>query len=249
MRDGIFKLQHSIWIGWDYREAAAFAVARSSCRRRLTRPISIRGLRLNDMISLGLYTRPIEYRPAASNRKIMWDVISDAPQSTEHANSRFLVPYLARYGWALFCDGDMLYRSNVARMFDKLDPKYAVYCVKHKFAPPPGVKMDGQLQVQYTRKNWSSFVVFNVDHPANSCLRNSTDMANTLPGRDLHRFCWLDDDEIGELDPSWNFLVGHTTGVDDPQVVHFTSGTPDMPGYEDTPFADEWRSELERWAD
>src|SRR6185312_17013844 len=118
-------MQHSIWIGWDPREATAYAVARQSCRRLMTRPIPIKGLVLSELVSLGLYKRPMERRPSAADRPIIWDVISDAPQSTEHANSRFLVPYLAREGWALFCDGDILFRGNVARMFDKLDPKFA----------------------------------------------------------------------------------------------------------------------------
>jgi hypothetical protein len=241
-------VRHSIYIGWDPREASSFAVARESCKRRLTRPMPVYGLVLQDLISLGMYTRPMERRPSAADRPIMWDVISDAPQSTEHANSRFLVPYLARSGWALFCDGDVLFRSNVARMFDGLDNSLAAYCVKHKYDPPVGVKMDGQQQTQYGRKNWSSFLVFNCDHPSNRCLVNSTSLANTIPGRDLHRLCWLKDEEIGELDPSWNFLVGHSDKSIDPSVVHFTSGCPDMPGYENVDYADEWRAELNRWA-
>ena len=204
---------------------------------------------LDDLISIGLYNRPMELREVGPlNHPILWDVISGAPQSTQHANSRFLVPYIAQGGWALFCDSDMLFRSNVARMFENLDSQFAVYCVKHKYDPPETTKMDGQVQLQYARKNWSSFLVFNVEHPSNRCLRNSKDMANTLPGRDLHRFCWLKDEEIGELDPSWNFLVGHSDPAIDPNVVHFTSGCPDMPGYYDVAYADEWRAELNRWA-
>lgn len=242
------RLNHSIYIGWDPREAAAFAVARESCKRRLTRPIPIMGLVLSDLISTGLYTRPMERRPSAADRPIMWDVISDAPQSTEHANSRFLLPYIAREGWALFCDGDMLFRGNVARVFEKLDPQFAVYCVKHQYDPPVGVKMDGQEQTRYARKNWSSFLIFNCEHQSNACLRNSTAMANTLPGRDMHRLCWLKDEEIGELDQSWNFLVGHSDPSINPYVVHFTQGLPDMLGFEQVAYADEWRNELNRWA-
>lgn len=241
-------MSESVYIGWDPREAAAFAVARASCRKRLTRPIPVFGLVLDDLKAKGLYRRPMEMRPSAADRPVMWDVISDAPQSTEHANSRWLVPHLAREGWALFCDGDMLFRSNVARLFETFDRKFAVYCVKHKFDPPEGVKMDGQQQRRYERKNWSSFIAFNCAHPSNRCLVNSTDMANTLPGRDLHRLCWLKDEEIGEIDASWNFLVGHTDPKIDPKVVHFTDGVPDMAGYEHVPFADEWRSERNRWA-
>lgn len=241
-------LKHSIWIGWDPREEGPFAVTRYSCKRYLTRPIPINGLVLSDLVSLGLYRRPFEYRKSAVDRPIMWDTISDAPQSTQHANSRFLVPYLAQDGWALFCDGDMLFRSNVARLFDELDPKYALYCVKHKQKIKSSIKMDGQAQMDYGRKNWSSFMVFNCNHEANKPVVCNTEIANMLPGRDLHRFCWLDDSEIGELNPEWNFLVGHSDPEINPKVVHFTEGCPNMPGYEDVDYAKEWMTSLEKWA-
>jgi lipopolysaccharide biosynthesis glycosyltransferase len=239
-------VKHSIWIGWDPREAAAFAVARASCRRHLTRPIPIAGLVLDDLKAAGLYTRPMEYRASAADRPVMWDVISDAPMSTQHANARFLVPHLAGSGWALFMDGDMLVRGNLARVFESLDPAKAVYCVQHRHEPEPGTKMDGQAQTRYARKNWSSFVIFNCDHVANRAL--TLDVVNNTPGRDLHRFFWLADCDIGELDQSYNFLVGHTDPSIDPHVVHFTDGVPDMLGYENVPYADEWRAELNRWA-
>jgi hypothetical protein len=176
----------------------------------------------------------------------MWDVISDAPMSTEHANARFLVPHLAHHGWALFVDGDVLARANLVRVFDGLDKGKAVYCVQHQYEPINSSKMDGQVQTIYSRKNWSSFMIFNCDHPANKAL--TLDLINTTPGRDLHRFCWLEDTDIGALDPSWNFLVGHTDPAIEPNVVHFTDGVPNMPGYETVPYSDEWRAELSRWA-
>lgn len=240
-------MRESIWIGFDPREADAFAVCRHTIRRHLTRPIPVRGLVLSQLQRDRLYKRPIEYRQGAEvDRPLMWDPISDAPMSTEHANSRFLVPHLARSGWALFCDGDMLVRGNLARLLDGLDRHFAAYCVKHKFAPAAGVKMDGQAQTAYPRKNWTSFIIWNCDHP--SMRRLTVDMINTLPGRDLHRLCWLEDGEIGELDARFNFLVGHSDPAIEPVVVHFTEGTPAMPGYENVPFADEWRAAREHWA-
>jgi hypothetical protein len=236
----------SIWLGFDPREASAFAVARESIVRQLSVQYPVTGLVLADLQARGLYTRPIEMRPSAADRPVMWDVISDAPMSTHHACSRFLTPHLAKTGWALFMDGDVLVRGNLARLFDELDPLNAIYCVKHKFDPPAGVKMDGQEQTRYARKNWSSVVVFNCDHPANRAL--TLDMVNTFPGRDLHRFCWLDDSEIGDLGPEWNWLVRHSDPAIDPKIVHFTSGIPDMPGYENDPYADEWRARLNDWA-
>lgn len=181
----------------------------------------------------------------------MVDEISIRPDydgriSTQHALSRFLVPHLAKTGWALFMDGDMLVRRNIARVFEGLDGRKAIYCVHHNYEPPVGTKMDGQLQTNYFRKNQSSFCLFNADHPANRAL--TPEYMNATPGRDLHRFAWLDDDEIGELEPEWNWLVGHSDPSIDPVVVHFTSGTPDMPGYEKVAYADEYRAELARWA-
>lgn len=229
----------SIYIGWDPREEAAFAVARHSVLRHMSQSIPVHSLVLNDLVRQGLYKRPIEYR---NDGKQMWDTLSDAPMSTQHANARFLVPHVAKTGWALFMDGDMLARGDLSQVFEGLDDDKAVYCVKHVHAPPPGIKMDGQLQTLYARKNWSSFIIFNCAHEANNAL--TLDIINSLPGRDLHRLCWLDDSEIGTLDPKWNFLVGHSDPSIDPMIVHHTSGTPDMPGYENEPYADEWRAEL-----
>lgn len=231
----------SIWIGYDPREAAAYAVARASIRRHATIPVPIHGLVLNDLREKGLYTRPHERRGCQ-----LWDVISDAPCATEFSNSRFLVPHLAGSGWALFMDCDMLVRGNIRELFDLCDPEKAVMVVKHNHQPPEGVKMDGQMQTRYARKNWSSVIAFNCDHPANKAL--TLEMVNELPGRDLHRFCWLEDDLIGELPVEWNWLAGHSDPAVDPKIVHHTEGSPCLPGYEDAPFADEWRAELARWA-
>lgn len=67
---------------------------------------------------------------------------------------------------------------------------------------------------------------------------------NTWPGRDLHRFAWLLDSQIGALRPEWNWLAGWSSGHLDPAIVHYTEGYPAMPGYEAAPYADEWRAEL-----
>lgn len=235
----------SIFIGWDPREASGFAVARSTVERYALRHWPVYGLVLSKLREAGLYTRPMEMRPGV-DRDVMWDVISEAPMSTEHANARFLVPYLAKCGWALFMDGDTMVRDNLAPLFASLDRKFAVYCVKHKYDPPAGVKMDGQSQTRYARKNWSSFLIFNTEHPANRML--TLEAINVLPGRDLHRLCWLEDELIGELGPEWNYLVGHYGKNIEPKCVHFTEGLPDMRGYENVPYADEWRRARDEWA-
>lgn len=232
--------RRSIWIGYDPREAEAFAVCRDSIRMRLTQPIPIRGIVLDQLRVDRLYWRETERRGAQ-----LWDTISGAPMATEFAISRFLVPHLAGGGQALFMDCDMLVRTNLARVFDLCHPDKAVWCVKHNYQPKNTVKMDGQVQTQYARKNWSSFMVFN-DHKANKVL--TPGFVNAVPGRDLHRFSWLEDDQIGGLHSEWNFLVGHTDKAINPKVVHFTEGGPWMAGYENVPFADEWRAERNKWA-
>ncbi|RWQ12344.1 MAG: hypothetical protein EOS20_18620 [Mesorhizobium sp.] len=236
----------SIWIGFDPREADAFAVARHSINRHSIAPIPIRGVVLTDLRTGGLYTRP-----TVRNGGRLIDVLSrrddyDGAMATEFACSRFLVPQLAKSGWALFMDCDVLVRKDLLALFNQADPSKAVMVVKHDHQPAEGVKMDGQAQTRYARKNWSSVILWNVDHPANQAL--TLGLVNSVPGRDLHRFCWLDDDLIGELHPKWNFLVGHSDPAVDPAIVHFTDGIPTMAGYEDCAYADEWRAELERWA-
>lgn len=234
-------MDRSVWIGFDPREAAAFAVARRSARRRTIAPVQIRGLVLSELREAGLY-----YRPTSIKDGRLFDDISGAPMSTEFAISRFLVPYLAASGLALFMDCDVLVRTSLDNLFRKVDKTKAVTVVKHDFNPPEGVKMDGQLQTRYARKNWSSVMVFNCDHPANKAL--TVDLVNTVPGRDLHAFCWLKDEDIGEVDASWNYLVGHTKSTAEPAIVHYTDGIPSMQGYEACEYADEWRDELASWA-
>jgi len=233
--------KQSVWIGFDPRETAAFAVARHSLLRCVRTPVPVRGLVLADLRARGLYNRPTSMRDGR-----LWDDISGAPMSTEFAISRFLVPHLAESGWAIFMDSDMLIRSDLFRLFDACQSDKAVMVVKHNYVPRETTKMDGQAQTQYPRKNWSSVIAFNCDHVANKAL--TVDLINTLPGRDLHRFCWLDDGEIGELDQSWNWLVGHSDTDIVPDIVHFTEGLPNMSGYEDSEYADEWWAELTRWA-
>lgn len=231
----------TIFVGWDPREADAFAVARHSARRHCIAPIPVFGLVLDSLKAKRLYDRPTSRRDGR-----LWDDISEAPMATEFSISRFLVKELAGSGWALFMDSDMLVRANLDQFFWDLDSSKAVMVVKHHYDPPEGEKMDGQLQLRYARKNWSSVMAINCDHGANQAL--TVDLINTAPGRDLHAFKWLPDELIGELDPRWNYLVGHTAGVDNPAIVHFTEGTPAMKGYENCEHADEWRHELARWA-
>lgn len=244
------KKRFSTWIGFDPREAAAFAVARQSVRF-YSKTCPINGVVLSDLQKRGLYYRPTERRLGR-----LWDVISEAPMSTEFAISRFLVPTLEwqdraqwdEQGWAIFMDCDVLVRDNLGKMVMELDDSYPLYCVKHNHVPQLMPKMDNQVQTAYPRKNWSSVMAINLDHPSNEVL--TVDKVNTWPGRDLHALKWLKDEEIGELSPEWNYLVNHTKLTHDvePKIVHFTEGGPWLDAFREVEYAQEWFTELERWA-
>jgi lipopolysaccharide biosynthesis glycosyltransferase len=210
--------------------------------------LPIRGIVLDDLVGRGLYRREVQERTGPNGSKVLWDPISDAPMSTKFAISRFFLPMLAERGWALFVDSDVLFRAPVNRIFDNLDDHYAVYCVKHPEMPEEsGVKMSGQIRVPYKRKNWSSVVCWNCDHPANKAL--TLNMLNSVPGRDLHRFSWLDDNAIGELGPEWNYLVNVSPEPPvSPRIAHFTLGVPTQEGCSSVQYADEWWTELGLWA-
>lgn len=220
-----------VYIGWDERqvEAEAYNVAASSAREFGCQVIQLR----EDVLrSWGVLTRPLDRRGS------MWDLNSSAPQSTSFAITRFAVPLLAHDGWALFADGDVVFLSDPHPILDLRDPSKAVMVVKHAAMQLAGTKMDGQQQTSYHRKLWSSVCFYNCGHPANRRL-NLT-MLNQWPGRELHAFNWLADDEIGELDARWNWLVGIVPKPVDPVIAHFTNGTPNMPGHEDDEHAEIW---------
>jgi hypothetical protein len=104
-----------------------------------------------------------------------------------------------------------------------------VQVVKHGKLQRGGLKMDGQDQTIYQRKNWSSVCLYNCDHPANRRL--SLQDINERPGRDLHSFYWLADSEIGDLSPEYNWLVNVQPKPERPRIAHFTEGGPFTVGW------------------
>lgn len=215
-------------MGYDEREAEAYRVAvRSLAKFTKTEVTPIDSARL---ASSGLFRRPLDRRGR------MYDLYSNAPCSTEFAISRFLTPMLAQTGWALFVDCDVVFRGSPLAM--PLDDSKAVMVVKHRPLPAEGTKMDDQAQQAYGRKNWSSVVLFNCDHPANRRL--TLQDVNERPGRDLHAFYWLHDDEIGELPAEWNWLVNVTPKPGDPKICHFTNGGPWLPDWRGAPYDELW---------
>lgn len=228
-----------VFIGWDPREAEVADVARYSIERH-TDPnaVKVKYIKMDEMRARGLYTREHEQRGGQ-----LWDIISDAPMSTQFAITRFLTPILSDTDWAVFCDCDFLWRVDVLDLLKLADPKYAVMCVQHNHVPKEDVKMDEQVQTRYRRKNWSSMMMFNCKHPSNEKL--TVDLINSVPGRDLHGFCWLEDHEIGGVPVTWNWLEGTSDPSVDPNVVHYTRGGPWFDEWQDVAHGDLWTQELE----
>jgi hypothetical protein len=105
--------------------------------------------------------------------------------------------------------------------------------------------MDGQIQQQYNRKNWSSFMLWNCSHAAN--LKLTVDDANVKPGSWLHGMRWLEEEEIGNISEEWNWLDDWSPEHIDPKNVHFTTGGPWFTEWEpkrqsDINYAGEWQS-------
>ncbi len=162
-----------VYIGWDKREPEAYEVAKFSLTRRASIPVSVIPIKVDDLRARGLYWRD-----------------QDPLASTEFTYSRFLTPALAGFsGWALFCDCDFLWLGDIAGLVGYTRAAKAVYCVQHDYRPKETVKMDGAVQTAYPRKNWSSLMLFNCDHPA---VRNLTaDVVNRESGAYLHRMQWV----------------------------------------------------------
>lgn len=222
-----------VFLGWDETELTACQVAEYSLYRHASR----NAVRLDkiSMFTVKEYDRPTRTLPNGQ----LFDDISGAPMSTRHAIARFWVPRLCGFtGWALFTDGDVLFRDDVTKVFELADPDKAVMVVQHSAMLEEGSKKLGHVQQAYSRKNWSSVILWNCGHLANRAL--TREVLNDWPGRDLHAFKWLRDDQIGALPAKWNHLVDVSPPDPDPSIVHYTLGCPDVDGHEHGAFAEEW---------
>lgn len=223
----------NVFIGWDAREKTAWQVCAASIFAHAKQPPAVRAISREHLG--GLYTRP-----TGTVNGSMWDEISNEPMSTNFSLARFWTPFVAaRSGWALFCDCDFLFRADVHELLDLADPSKAVMVVPNEHHPVETEKMDGRKQTAYHRKNWSSLMLWNLAHAGTRRL--TLHALNTWHKHDLHGFRWLADLEIGFLPQAWNWLEGISEPME-PKAVHFTRGTPDLPGYENAAYADEWRS-------
>lgn len=179
---------------------------------------------------------PVSFTPLALN------TLQDYKEThTDGSNafiySRFLVPALCDYdGLAIFADGDMIVKGDIAELVALYDDTKAVQVVKHDYTTKAATKYLGAKNENYPRKNWSSVILFN-------CAKNKAltpDMVMTSTGSFLHRFSWLNDSDIGALPIEWNWLATEFEYNPDAKLVHTTLGTPCFGDYQDTDYSSDW---------
>jgi lipopolysaccharide biosynthesis glycosyltransferase len=210
-----------IFIGYDPREAIAFHTCVNSIIRHASQPVSIMPLALNNFQD---YT---ETHTDGSNQFIY---------------SRFLVPHLMDYqGQAIFMDGDMIVRGDIAELWAMKDLGKDVQVVKHDYKTRMPVKYLGSKNEDYPRKNWSSVMIFNCQNFPTKKLTPEYIQKST--GAHLHRFEWTTDDRVGALPPEWNWLPDEYGANSDAKLLHYTLGTPCFHEFATTTMADEWHRE------
>lgn len=208
-----------IFVGYDAREAVAYHVCCNSIIRHASEPVCFYPLALNTME--GFYK---EYHKDGSNDFIY---------------SRFLVPAMMDYvGHAIYLDGDMLVKDDIAKLWNLRSYMVAAQVVKHEYKTKASSKYLGASNENYPRKNWSSVILWNCGHYGNRHLTPSS--VERMKGSELHRFGWLDDSQVGELPLEWNWLETEYDKNDQARLVHYTLGTPCFPEYRDTDTSDEW---------
>jgi hypothetical protein len=65
---------------------------------------------------------------------------------------------------------------------------------------------------------------------------------NIKDGSFLHRFSWLSDEHIGELDKEWNWLATEYEQNNMAKVIHYTLGTPCFEEYQDSDMSQYWHN-------
>jgi len=209
-----------IYVGFDQKEAIAYHAFCQSLIEKSSIPIQITPLALNN---LNLYSERHNDR------------------SNDFVYSRFLTPFLNDYdGWALFVDGDMICQSDIRELFELRDDSKALMVVKHDYKTKQEKKYLGNINENYPRKNWSSVILWNCNHPKHKVL--SPDFVKNQTGKYLHRFSWLDDEEIGELPIEWNWLAIEYDENPNAKIVHYTLGTPCFNDYRDSSMSNLWHS-------
>jgi lipopolysaccharide biosynthesis glycosyltransferase len=212
----------NIYIGYDDTQDVAYKV----CKYSIIENTQLEDITINKIWCNNIdgYNRP-----------------NDPLASTPFTYARFFIPFINNYnGFSIFCDGDFLFLEDIEKLIKQFDPKYAVQVVKHDYTPSNTIKMNNKIQSNYPRKNWSSLILWNNEHPKNKLL--NLDLLNGATGSFLHQFKWLDDQDIGEISYTWNWLVGWYLETDTikPNALHFTEGGPWLNEYKNCEYSNVW---------
>jgi lipopolysaccharide biosynthesis glycosyltransferase len=213
-----------IVVGFDQREAVAYHTFTQSIIEKSTLPVSF--------IPLAIQTLA-DYKESHTDK------------SNDFIYSRFLTPYLMKFnGWAIFADGDMVCLSDIKELWDLKDESKALMVVKHDYKTKSHQKYLGNINENYPRKNWSSVILWNCNHPKHKILTPHF-IANQT-GKYLHRFSWLQDDDIGELPKEWNWLATEYPANTHAKLIHYTLGTPCFKDYRNSEMSELWHQTQER---
>ena len=205
-------------VGFDQRESIAYHVFCQSVLEKSSQPVCFLPLAENTL----------------SNYK---ETHTDG--SNKFIYSRFLTPYLANFsGWAIFADGDMICKSDIRELWALRDPNKAVQVVQHQYETKANIKYLGNKNENYPRKNWSSVILWNCGHEKNKVL--TPQFIEKQPGSYLHRFSWLEDDDIGSLPAEWNWLAIEYPENANAKIIHYTLGTPCFKDYSNTSMSNFW---------
>ncbi len=208
----------NVVVGFDQKEAIAFHTFTQSVIEKSSLPVTFTPLAVNTLKDYK------EEHTDGSNAFIY---------------SRFLTPYLNDFkGWAIFADGDMICQADIKELWDLRDESKALLVVKHNYKTKASQKYLGNINENYPRKNWSSVVLWNCSHPSHKIL--TPNFITQQTGKYLHRFSWLNDNDIGELPIEWNWLAIEYPVNIKAKLIHFTLGTPCFISYRNTEMANYW---------
>ena len=206
-------------VGFDQREAVAYHAFTQSVIEKSSIPIRFLPLNINSL------TNYKETHKDGSN---------------EFIYSRFLVPYLMNFkGWAIYADGDMVCLEDIKKLWNLRDNKYAIQVVKHDYKTKIKNKYWGNKNENYPRKNWSSLILWNCEHKSHKIL--TPDFIQKQTGAFLHRFNWIKDGEIGDINKEWNWLAMEYEEKQDINLIHYTIGTPCFEEYQNSSLSSHWK--------
>lgn len=211
-------------VGFDQREAVAYHVFCQSVLEKAS--------------------IPVKFLPLAQNSLVGYEE-KHSDGSNTFTYSRFLSPFLMNFsGWAIFVDGDMVCNDDIANLWALRDSNKAVQVAKHNYLTKVQVKYLGNINENYPRKNWSSVIIWNCEHPKNAQL--TPGFIAEKNGAFLHRFQWLEDHEIGEIPKEWNWLATEYEFNSSAKLIHYTLGTPCFKDYRDCEMAEPWHAAYAR---